>query len=1047
MFRHAASRGLTTLLFTDIVGSSDVAVELGDRRWRSLQARHHDEVRRQLKRFHGHEVDTAGDGFFATFETPAEGLRCAEAIIEGVRELGLDVRAGLHFGEAELTGEKVGGIAVTTAARVSALAGPGQVIVTSTIADLVAGSGLEFSDLGNRELKGVPGQWRLLALSRVDGEEILPPLGTTESSEKRDRAAPADGNGVRHTWHARPRTVVLVSAVAIIALVAATLPFVLHHANGPALASNGIQLMDAASEQRVGSVALPGAPGGIASGGGSVWVSDAQAGTVVKVNPNTRAVVDTIPVGSGPAGIAFGDRAVWVALSGDGELARIDPTTGDVTRVSVGNGPTGVAVSHGSVWVTNYIDDTVMRVETRTTPYKVVSRVGVGVEPLAVAADASGAWVANYGDGTVTRISTGGQPGSPIPVGNGPSGIAIGRTVVWVTSSLDGTLWRLDAGTGVVQQTTAIGDGPTGITVDNVTVWVADHFGGAIARVDATTGAASAPIQMNAAPIAMTLRHGVLWVAASAPPSAHRGGTLRFASLDAPESIDPATAYSEQAWHIIALTNDGLVGVARVGGPQGGAIVPDLALSVPTPSPDGLTYTFQLRPGIHYSNGVSVEPQDFRRGIERELLVRAPKPPVASFYSEIVGAAKCTSVASCDLSRGIVVHGDTITFHLTDRDPEFLYKLALPFADAVPTSTPLKPIGATPLPATGPYMIASYTPGPKGAIELVRNPRFAQWSQAAQPEGYPNRIEGSYGISSANQVSMINHGGLDVMADDSPPADQLRQLNTTYPSQFHDVVLPWTFGFAMNIHQYPFDDPRVRQALNFAVDRNQLVTDAGGPQLNQISCQILPPDFPGYRPYCPYTLNPNRSSGKWSAPDPSTAQQLVNASGTREARIIVWTPDQFPQKSWGGDLVSVLKSLHYQARLNVLSPNRFWGEINDPRASAGVQISFYGWQPDYFSPSGFVAPLFDCTFIRHGSNTSHFCKVPVQAEMRRARAVQASYPAVAGEAWAGIDRSIVNLAPWVTMPTPKQVYFVSSRTGNFQVSPQWGILLGQLWIR
>ena len=168
MLHHAPSRGLTTLLFTDIAGSTGVVVQLGDRRWRTIQSRHHAEVRRQLKKHGGHEVDTAGDGFLATFSSPAAGVRCAFAIVKAVRELGLEVRAGLHIGEAELTGEKVSGIAVTTAARVSAVAGPGQVLVTSTIVQMVAGSGLEFSGVGARELKGVPGTWELFDLTAVD---------------------------------------------------------------------------------------------------------------------------------------------------------------------------------------------------------------------------------------------------------------------------------------------------------------------------------------------------------------------------------------------------------------------------------------------------------------------------------------------------------------------------------------------------------------------------------------------------------------------------------------------------------------------------------------------------------------------------------------------------------------------------------------------------------------------------------------------------------------------------------------------------------------
>jgi pimeloyl-ACP methyl ester carboxylesterase len=159
----AADTVLATVLFTDIVGSTEKAVSLGDRRWRDLLDNHHTIVRRNLQRFRGREIDTAGDGFLATFDGPARGVRCACAIADDIRSLGIDVRAGLHTGECEIMDDKVGGIAVHIGARVAALAGPREVLVSSTVKDLVAGSGLRFSDRGNQSLKGVPDQWRIFA--------------------------------------------------------------------------------------------------------------------------------------------------------------------------------------------------------------------------------------------------------------------------------------------------------------------------------------------------------------------------------------------------------------------------------------------------------------------------------------------------------------------------------------------------------------------------------------------------------------------------------------------------------------------------------------------------------------------------------------------------------------------------------------------------------------------------------------------------------------------------------------------------------------------
>jgi class 3 adenylate cyclase len=157
-------RVLATVLFTDIVGSTERAAELGDRRWRELLDRHDSLVRRELGRYRAREVDTAGDGFLATFDGPGRAIRCAREIAVGIRGLGLDVRAGVHTGEVELTGDALRGIAVHIGARVMALAERGQVLVSSTVKDLVAGSGIEFDDRGTHALKGVPGKWRLFAV-------------------------------------------------------------------------------------------------------------------------------------------------------------------------------------------------------------------------------------------------------------------------------------------------------------------------------------------------------------------------------------------------------------------------------------------------------------------------------------------------------------------------------------------------------------------------------------------------------------------------------------------------------------------------------------------------------------------------------------------------------------------------------------------------------------------------------------------------------------------------------------------------------------------
>jgi class 3 adenylate cyclase/pimeloyl-ACP methyl ester carboxylesterase len=155
---------LTTVMFTDLVASTERAAELGNEAWRDLLAQHHALVRRELRRFRGEERDTVGDGFFATFDGPARAIRCAHSVVRGMRELGLDVRAGVHTGECEVHEGKVAGIAVSIGARVAALAGAGDVLVSQTVRDLVSGSGLSFMERGEHELKGIPDTWRLYAV-------------------------------------------------------------------------------------------------------------------------------------------------------------------------------------------------------------------------------------------------------------------------------------------------------------------------------------------------------------------------------------------------------------------------------------------------------------------------------------------------------------------------------------------------------------------------------------------------------------------------------------------------------------------------------------------------------------------------------------------------------------------------------------------------------------------------------------------------------------------------------------------------------------------
>jgi class 3 adenylate cyclase len=178
-------------MFTDIVGSTQLATALEDRRWQELLARHHRIVRRNLRRFSGREIDTAGDGFFATFEQPANGVRVRVRDRDrGVRELGIEIRAGLHTGEVEVARSGVRGVAVHLAARIMSVASAGEVMVSSTTRDLIAGSGITLADHGVHRLKGIDGEWHLSEVTAVDGQPLAPPLDPVEAERRRAAIEP-----------------------------------------------------------------------------------------------------------------------------------------------------------------------------------------------------------------------------------------------------------------------------------------------------------------------------------------------------------------------------------------------------------------------------------------------------------------------------------------------------------------------------------------------------------------------------------------------------------------------------------------------------------------------------------------------------------------------------------------------------------------------------------------------------------------------------------------------------------------------------------------
>ncbi len=524
----------------------------------------------------------------------------------------------------------------------------------------------------------------------------------------------------------------------------------------------------------------------------------------------------------------------------------------------------------------------------------------------------------------------------------------------------------------------------------------------------------------------------------------HRGGTIRLLARSAAGTLDPHINYTDQGWQMYQPVYDGLVIFRKAEGKDGFEVVPDLAEAAPTVSNDGKTFTFKLRKGIKFSNGQDLGLKDVVASFQRIFKISGPTS--GTFYAGIVGADKCLAdTKSCTLEGGVVADeaAGTITINLTKPDAELLYKLALPHAVILPADTPAEDMGSRPIPSTGPYMISAFDPN-KG-MTLSRNPHFKQWSEQAQPDGYPDVVQYDFGLSEEAAVTAIQNGEADWMFDPLP-SDRLAELGTKFKDQLHISPLSAWWYAPLNTRLAPFDNEKARQAVAFAIDRNTLVKLFGGKVLASPVCQVLPPDFPGHEDYCPFTKNPG---AKWSAPDLDKAKQLVEESGTKGQKVTIIVEDTAVSRSIGVYLQSVLTSIGYVADVKPISTNIQFTYIQNTNNK--VQMSVSQWYKDYPAASDFLNILFGCASFREGSdasiNISGFCDKEIDAKMQKALDLGVTDQKAADKMWAEIDRQITDKAPAVGLFTPKRLDFVSKRVGNFKFNPQFNWMVTQAWVQ
>lgn len=451
MSRRSRSK-LVTILFTDIVGSSDIAVAVGDRRWKVLLEAHNRIVRQALRRHGGKELDTAGDGFFAVFDRQAESIRCAVEIVEGVRDIGLEVRAGLHVGEAELIGGKVGGVAVHTGARVGAIGGPGEVVVSSVLRDLVPGAGIDFQDLGDRRLKGVPEEVRVWAVRSVNGVDMARPLDPSEAAERWQRVPVPSST----------RTARVVGAVVGLSVVVGLIGFLLM-----------------ASAERP----TPEAP----------TARPIQPNTLIRVDPASMQIDARYELSAIPRGVVFASDRVWILE--DDILEVLDPASQEIRRTGFGFEPCTIAVIGSGVVVGDCEHHQLYQVDNDLQVKKWINIPSSG-DGLFVIETASGLWVLAFhsdrsledrmflidpSSGKVLREST----------------LADSRGDAWEVAEAGGYLWTFNFETGsvlrIAPSTLEVSEiesvsEPISIASNGDWVWLSDNGPLVTLQIDPATG-------------------------------------------------------------------------------------------------------------------------------------------------------------------------------------------------------------------------------------------------------------------------------------------------------------------------------------------------------------------------------------------------------------------------------------------------------------------------------------------------------------------------------------------------------------------------------
>ena len=489
------------------------------------------------------------------------------------------------------------------------------------------------------------------------------------------------------------------------------------------------------------------------------------------------------------------------------------------------------------------------------------------------------------------------------------------------------------------------------------------------------------------------------------------GGILQAGIPGNPDHLDPALSYTNEGWEILEATNNGLLTFKKAAGGAGATVVPDIASAMPTVTDGGKTYTFHLRSGVMFGNPINreVKPSDFKFSIER--LFRVDSGGVG-FFTGIAGADSYAKTRKGGIS-GIVADDKamTITFHLTQPDGTFNDYIATPFAFVMPVGTPDKDVSTIPqwrVP-TGPYEITGYVP--HQSVTIRRNPHFHSWTPDT-PDGHIDGIDVHIGVTPEESVNEVASGQLDWYFESVPP-DRLTALKAQYPKQVYPFTRNNTTFFVMNERKYPFNKLAVRQAVNYAIDRNALVKIYGGqgtPTEN-----IIPPGFGSA--YKPIHLYPH---------DINKAKQLIQQAGVEGAAVTVWGHNTDPTPAAVQYLAGVLNQIGLKATVKTFDESVYWDTIATEKGDP--QIMFNDWNEDYPEAQDWIDVMLNGEHIVNvGNNDISNTNIPAYNKLiDQAKAMPLG--AARNALWARLDYLFMkNDAAWAPFMNREWPKFVSSR--------------------